>query len=194
VTVTVPTQAAPVVIPDPEDAPFGALVATLDAAVDTALDRLRGRPVADRVFYAASAFGDWSLLWHLVAAAQAALAPRHVRGAVRLSAVLGAESLVVNQGIKRLFNRTRPAFEGDHPHPLRRPSTSSFPSGHASAAFCAATLLADEHPMGAPVWYAVAAVVALSRPYARIHHASDMLAGAAIGVALGRIARSLWRV
>ena len=33
-----------------------------DAAVDRAFDRLRGNPVADRVFLTASALGDWSLL------------------------------------------------------------------------------------------------------------------------------------
>ena len=31
-------------------------------------------------------------------------------------------------------------------------------------------------------------VVALSRPYVRIHHASDVLGGAALGLALGKVA------
>ena len=40
----------------------------------------------------------------------------------------------------------------------------------------------------APLWFSMAAVVAVSRPFVRIHHASDILAGAAVGVALGGIA------
>jgi membrane-associated phospholipid phosphatase len=186
--------APPIVVPNPAEAPFGALVAQLDLAVENALDRWRGQSLPDRMFYAASALGDWSLFWHLVSTAQVTMAPRHWKGSLRLSVGLGVESLLVNQGIKRAFNRARPAFEGARPHGLRRPLTSSFPSGHASAAFCAAVLLADEHPVGAPLWYVVAAAVALSRPYVRVHHASDTLAGAAIGIALGHVVRSLWRL
>ena len=46
------------------------------------------------------------------------------------SALIGLESLVLNQGIKRLFRRPRPTEAGDPRYPVRRPSTSSFPSGH----------------------------------------------------------------
>src|SRR5262249_27642601 len=96
-----------------EDAPFGPAVAAFDAAVDRALDRLRGDPVADRVFYTASALGDWSLLWHLIGLARAAVDPAWRRDELRLSTVLVVESLTVNQGVKRLFKRRRPAVEAD---------------------------------------------------------------------------------
>jgi membrane-associated phospholipid phosphatase len=43
-----------------------------------------------------------------------------------------------------------------------------------------------------PVYFAVAAVVATSRAYVRIHHASDVLGGALLGVALGLLANHLW--
>ena len=94
----------------------------------------------------------------------------------------------MNQGVKRLFKRGRPGFEGTRPHRLRTPSTTSFPSGHASAAFCAAAILSGDDPARAPLWYGLAATVALSRPYVHIHHASDMVGGAVIGYALGRAA------
>jgi undecaprenyl-diphosphatase len=38
------------------------------------------------------------------------------------------------------------------------------------------------------MWFGLAGIVALSRPYVRIHHASDVVAGAALGLGLGRIA------
>ncbi len=47
----------------------------------------------------------------------------------------------MNQGIKRLFDRERPTETGDERYEVRRPSTSSFPSGHASAAAFNATVL-----------------------------------------------------
>ena len=66
------------------------------------------------------------------------------------------------------------------------PLTSSFPSGHASAAFCAAGLLSEGSRLE-PAYYALAAVVAASRVHVKIHHASDVVAGAAVGtVARGR--------
>ena len=105
--------------------------------------------------------------------------------------LLGVESLVVNQGIKRLFKRERPTLAGDPRLPVRRPSTSSFPSG-ASSGFFKATLMSEGDPELAPLWFALAAVVATSRAYVRVHHASDIVAGAAIGLALAVVARRVW--
>jgi membrane-associated phospholipid phosphatase len=175
-----------------EDAPFGPAVAGFDAAVDRALDRVRGHPVTDRVFYTASTLGDWSLLWHLIGLARAAVDPGWRREALRLSTVLAVESVTVNQGVKRLFKRRRPAVEADRPLNLRTPTTTSFPSGHASAAFCAAVLLSDGDRALAPLWYGLAAIVALSRPYARDHYASDTVAGAVLGFTIGQVAKRLW--
>jgi len=176
-----------------DDTPFGPGVAAFDAAVDRALDRLRGHPAADRVFYTASTLGDWSLLWHLIGLARAAVDPGWRRDELRLSTVLVIESLAVNQGVKRLFKRRRPAVEADdRPLKLRTPTTTSFPSGHASAAFCAAVLLSDGDRALAPLWYGLATVVALSRPYARDHHASDTVAGALLGFTIGQVATRLW--
>jgi undecaprenyl-diphosphatase len=165
-----------------------------DAWFDHALDHIRGNPVADKLFYGASAVGDWGLLWHVIGATRALLDPRQRAAAVRLSTTLAVESLLVNQGVKRLLPRHRPVFEGVRPHGLRTPLTTSFPSGHASAAFCAAALLSDGSPATAPLWYGLATIVAVSRPYVRIHHASDMVAGAAVGYTIGRVVRKFWRV
>ena len=91
---------------------------------------------------------------------------------------IGAESLIVNQGLKRMFRRARPTIEGDERFEIRTPLTSSFPSGHASAAAFAATVLISwDGRRWAPLWGTMAAVVAISRPYVRIHHASDVIGG-----------------
>jgi undecaprenyl-diphosphatase len=167
----------------------GHLLGRFDAEVDRWFDHLRGVPVADRLFYSASTLGDWSLVWHLIGTAQATVDPDHgTRRAVRGALALGAESALVNGLIKTWFRRERPVHEGDRPHQLRTPATSSFPSGHASAAFLAATLLSERSRLG-PVWFGVAAVVATSRIHVRIHHASDVVGGAALGLALGVVVR-----
>jgi membrane-associated phospholipid phosphatase len=109
-----------------------------------------------------------------------------VRQSVAMSTLLGAESLLVNQGLKRLFRRTRPTKSGDPRFHVRRPLTSSFPSGHASAAFFSAAILTTATGRSlAPLWYSIAATVAVSRAYVRIHHPSDVVGGAAVGALLG---------
>lgn len=159
-----------------------------DDRIDRWWEVLRGVELIDRVYYSASALGDWSLIWHLAGTAQGVL--DHERGwqrATRLAAALGVESALINGPIKSLFRRTRPIQHSLRPHKLRMPVTSSFPSGHASSAFMAARLLSDKNNQ-APLWYALAAVVATSRIHVRIHHTSDVVGGALMGVVLGEIA------
>jgi undecaprenyl-diphosphatase len=171
--------------------PLRRRVAAFDAAVDRQFDRVRGNPVADRVFYDASELADFSLLWHIVGVARALAWPRREREALRLAVCLGVESVLVNVVIKGLFRRSRPVWEEARPRRLRRPRSSSFPSGHASSGFTAAGLLAERS--GAwPVWYLVAGVVASSRVHVKIHHASDVVGGALLGVVLGRLFRRAW--
>ena len=169
------------------------VIVDFDEAIDQRVDRVRGHRALDRLMYGATEVGDWSLLWHTIGFGQALLPGRDPMSAVRLSAILGAESLLVNGGIKSLFMRHRPVWEEDRPRPhrIRRPRTSSFPSGHASAAFTAAAVLSQDDPLW-PVYYSVAVVVASSRVYVKMHHASDVLAGAAIGIGLGALARRVW--
>ncbi|MGQ0434157.1 MAG: phosphatase PAP2 family protein [Microthrixaceae bacterium] len=179
-------------MPSPLDRAKTAVVA-FDDAVDRGVSQVRGNRALDKVMYGASELGDWSLIWHLIGATQALLPGRDPMTAVRLSVILGAESLLVNGGIKSLFRRARPVW-GDgppRPHRLRTPMSSSFPSGHASAAFTAAGVLAQGDPLW-PVYYGVAVVVASSRVYVRIHHASDVVVGAALGIGIATAARHLW--
>ena len=101
------------------------------------------------------------------------------------------ESVVVNQGIKRLFRRQRPTFDGARPHGLRNPSTSSFPSGHSTSAVTAAILISQTSPIPAPLWWGLAALVASSRVHVKIHHASDVAGGMLIGAGIGTLIRHL---
>ena len=162
-----------------------------DDHLDDAFERLlRNRRIPDMVMYAASALGDHGLLWLLLAGVQAGRR-RHGnwrRPLIRAAAGLGLESALVNGPVKWVFRRTRPIHDGPRPMHLRQPRTSSFPSGHATAAFFAASLLGEDDPLR-PVYYALAVVVAASRLHVKIHHASDVVGGAVIGTVLGEIVR-----
>ena len=161
-----------------------------DEQIDEWWQRLRGTPAVDRVFYMASEVGDFGLVWLTIGAAQAALGPAAKTPVfLRLAGALAFESVVVNGGIKSLFRRERPEWGQHRPLSLRRPRTSSFPSGHASSAVTAAILLTDRATPLAPVYWALAAVVATSRVHVKIHHASDVIGGIAVGVAVGAAIR-----
>ncbi|MGP8162448.1 MAG: phosphatase PAP2 family protein [Acidimicrobiales bacterium] len=168
------------------------LVVEFDERVDALFDRVRGNPVADRVFYTASALGEFGLIWVVFALFRALRGGRlNEKAAWRAIVATGVESVLVNVVMKSFVRRHRPVNELDHPLPLRQPLSSSFPSGHATAAFCGATLLSDGDDPLAPLYFASALVVAASRVYVRIHHASDVVGGMAVGRLLGTIGKRL---
>ena len=164
----------------------------LDAKVDKLWQPLRRSRALNRLFYTASEVGDFGMVWLAIGAAQAALGPQaQTRSALRLAAVLGFESILVNGVVKSFFLRERPVHEGERPIALRQPLTSSFPSGHTSSAVTAALLLTAGGTAWAPLYWAGAAVVGTSRVHVKIHHASDVIGGAVVGTALGLLARRI---
>jgi undecaprenyl-diphosphatase len=167
--------------------PFLERVAEFDRRADALFARVRNRPL-DGIAYRLSSAADHSLLWHAAGATRALLRGGDLEGAARFGIAMGIESALTNGVIKSVFERMRPAdyAEIEFRHGLRRPITSSFPSGHATAAFCAAALLG-----GGPLAYTAAAAVSATRIYVRLHHASDVIAGAAFGLALGLAMRPL---
>jgi membrane-associated phospholipid phosphatase len=184
----------PAVARAPGRGSLGPAVERFDKWADVALERVRGHPVLDVVMTSATALGDFSLIWHLVNVSRGLTGGRRADQVPVLALAIGAESLIVNQGLKRLFRRPRPTVEGDPRYLVRRPQTSSFPSGHASAAAFSAVLLTTwDGRRSAPLWWAIASTVGVSRAYVRIHHASDVAAGMATGAVLGLGARAILR-
>lgn len=170
--------------------PVVARIRAVDQAVDAAVARARN-PALDAVFYPLSSAADHSLLWLAAAGVREALGKARPGTTVRLAAILGVESAVTNVALKSLFGRIRPVLDptltGPLPWGLRRPITSAFPSGHATAGFTTAVFLSRADP--GPPWYLIAGLVGFSRVYVRLHHTSDVVGGAALGLAFGLAAR-----
>lgn len=69
----------------------------------------------------------------------------------------------------------------------------SFPSMHATVAFEVATMQSSFHPWEAPLWYAGAAVISVSRVQLREHHWGDVFAGAVLGFGTAKLELSCTR-
>ncbi len=181
--------------PPPAPAPWPAAnrflsgVRRFDETVDAWAGTHRNA-VADRVFYGLSSAADHSILWFALGALQSAKRGDVSRG-VRLATAIAGESIITNGIVKSFFRRVRPKLEeadGRMPFGMRRPVTSAFPSGHATSGFMAAVLLSEGTSLG-PLYFGLAGLVAASRVYVRMHHPSDVVAGAVFGLALGLVAR-----
>ena len=118
---------------------------------------------------------------------------RRRRAAMAGSLAMLTATAIVQGPVKRVARRQRP-------HRLRfaivvgkRPTDSSFPSGHTAGSFAAAAAIGAVLPGQRLPLLGVASAVGLSRVYLGHHFPSDVLAGAALGGVAGHIAGCLLR-
>ena len=170
------------------------LVRKFDDRVDAWFEPLRGNPAVDGVAKVVTGLGDHGIMWAATTVWRARhTGPERARS-VRALAIAGIESTIVNRTLKALVGRSRPDPEGlvltAAGVPVREPTSTSFPSGHTLAAFCAVTVMSQRGDRsGNALLFTSATLVGLSRLHLRAHHASDVIGGAAIGIALGLVGR-----
>jgi undecaprenyl-diphosphatase len=123
-----------------------------------------------------------------------------VGGSERFQA-LGSATVAVGLGIalflrlKRAFGRKRPcALEPHCWATLLPPDQFSFPSGHTITAFAVMITLGMYYPAMLPGLFFCAISVAVSRILLGMHFVSDVIAGAAIGGALGYTSAVVFRM
>ena len=145
-----------------------------------------------------SDWGDWigegshliALSIVLSAAGWIVARPTFMTAGIQTLLAHGIVALLSN-GLKHLIGRPRPKFvhSGEWEFtPSWASGLDSFPSGHASASFAVATVLAKRFPALGPLCLSVAAFVALSRVFRGAHFPTDVLGGAVLGVLSGSIA------
>jgi membrane-associated phospholipid phosphatase len=168
------------------------VVESFDDHVDSFLAPLRGHLLPDALASTLSFLGDHGAIWLVLCLARARRPGPHRVVALRALLFTGSVAPSLNAALKVTVGRVRPRQRSGSRALVRIPRTASFPSGHALAAWCAATLLAEDDPL-APAYFGLAAAISLSRVHVRLHHATDALGGAVIGTALGAAGRLMFR-
>lgn len=161
----------------------------LDAAVYGKLTSVQSRSL-DQLVPPLTRAADHSLLWLAISGGLALFGDRRGRrAALRGVLSIGLASGLVNLVLKRTWRRSRPV--GPRAPLVRRPRSFSFPSGHTASAFAFATGAGLEIPLLLPPLAAAALAIGYARVHGRVHHPSDVLAGAGIGVGAGLASRPI---
>ncbi len=165
-------------------------VQRVDAALYAAIARTP-TPALDGAMARLSRAADWSRLSLASAALLAAAGGRPGRRAAANGLVsLGVTASVVNLAMKPLGRRRRPDRAAEQvpvARHVRMPSSTSFPSGHAAAAFAFATGVGHVLPPAAVPLRGLAALVAYSRVHTGVHYPVDVVAGALTGTVLAQL-------
>ena len=167
----------------------------LDRAISEAVEKTE-TPTLDRLLVRLSDAANGSRLWLAIAAAVALLGgPRGRRAAAEAVASIGLASAVSNLALKSAApHRGRPEASDGQVLPsrrVRRPTSSSFPSGHAASAFAFASTMGEQVPVTWGPLHVAAALVAYARVHTGVHYPSDVMAGALLGAMCGWTVRRL---
>jgi undecaprenyl-diphosphatase len=149
---------------------------------------------ADQGFRLLGRAADRSKLWFVIAALLISRKGAARRGGLRGVGAIGFASFAASFVAKRLFPRRRPAAEllPVYRRMTRRPTSSSFPSGHSASAVAFASAVAMEYPKAAIGVAPLALAVGYSRVHTGVHWPTDVAAGAAIGVGAAYATRHWW--
>lgn len=144
-------------------------------------------PVLNAIMKVITMFGDAGIFFIAVSAIFIIFKKTRKMGiAMAISLVFSV--LITNLTLKNLVNRARP-FAVD-PSLLdgilvKLPKDPSFPSGHSSASFAAATgCFLVNKKVGIP-FLVLATLVAISRLYLTVHFPTDVLVGTLVGIISG---------
>lgn len=119
----------------------------------------------------------------IIAALSLPLLWKKERGRTFLAILAGlALTYYIISFVKPAIGRPRPYISFPDLRPFTTDKGFSFPSGHATQAFMAATIFAAAFRRFRAAIFSVAALVAFSRVYLGAHYLSDVMAGSVLGV------------
>lgn len=154
-------------------------------------------PITNPIMYGITSLGNGGIFWIILAAAMLLIFPKKYRKVGLSMAIALILSLIFCNGImKHLWVRPRAFWVegqnfvvGDQFENLYGIFQSihdySFPSGHSSASFAAATAIFMWRKKEGTAALILAALIAVSRLYLTVHYPSDVLVGTITGILYG---------
>ena len=153
-------------------------------------------PVLDDVMTWVSKLGNKGFIWIAIGVVFLLLGLKNKiwrkRGGMVLFSLL-ANFLACNVVLKPLVDRPRPYYVLDYTPLIPPVGDPSFPSGHTSASFAAATAIYAINKKWGIAAYIFAAVMGFSRLYLGVHFPTDVVCGAIVGTVAAKVALYLMK-
>lgn len=141
----------------------------------------------DKIMVFATTLGNNGLIWFALSIVLLFFQRFRTSGITIIIAV-SLSWLCGEIAIKNLVGRVRPCHKVAEEHLLiKNPPHYSFPSGHTTSSFSAATVMMLFNPVIAIPMFILAFLIAFSRTYLLVHYPTDVFAGAALGIIFGFI-------
>lgn len=144
-------------------------------------------PALDKFFVTITKSGNSGIIWFLISFLLLSKKKTRKAGVLSLCSI-AFSFLVCNYILKLLFKRTRPYdIEKNIKLLIPKEKDHSFPSGHSSSSFAAATAIflglekKDKKTIGS-LCLTLAALIAFSRLYVGVHYPSDIIGGSLNGI------------
>ncbi len=143
-------------------------------------------PFLNPIFIFVTRLGDGGFIW-LVTAFVLLLVKKYRKSGLTILLSLIVSTILVDEILKKIVCRARPF----HAMPgltalIPEPGSYSFPSGHTTTSFAAATVIMLCLPRKyGIIGYFLAGCIGFSRMYLGVHYPSDVLAGIMLGILIG---------
>lgn len=147
----------------------------------------------DKAFPIITNLGEGGAIWIVISLALLLSKKYRKVGILTLAALL-INYLIGDILLKNIIERPRPfiSIEGIELL-IKPPSSFSFPSGHTSSAFAAATILSLYIRKYSPIFIILALILGFSRIYLYVHYLSDVVAGMCLGIVVAMICNIIWK-
>ncbi|WP_405726839.1 phosphatase PAP2 family protein [Anaerotignum sp.] len=147
-------------------------------------------PVLDEMMRFVSSLGNKGMIWIAIGILLLLFGVKNKKrrnGGLLVLLSLAVNFLACNVILKPLVDRTRPYYVLDYTPLIPPVGDPSFPSGHTSASFAAATAIYAINKKWGIAAYIFAAVMGFSRLYLGVHFPTDVVCGAILGTVMAKI-------
>ncbi len=166
------------------------LITQIDFAILNFIQNNIANPINDAIMRFITHLGDAGAIWIFITIGLLVFKKTRKAG-LCLGVSLLATAIIGNVVLKNIFARTRPFIEANFDIIINPPAGYSFPSGHTSSSFAAATAISLQCKKWAIPVFLLAALISFSRMYLYVHYPSDVIAGAILGIAVSILTHKL---